>query len=57
MRRRSGQASSDRARGVALGSLGLSPAAAAQSPTIEQIDDGTKVIGLRVERNSIRTFL
>ena len=25
--------------------------------TIEQIDDGTKVIGLRVERNSIRTFL
>jgi hypothetical protein len=25
--------------------------------TIEQIDDGSKVIGLRVERNSIRTFL
>jgi hypothetical protein len=25
--------------------------------TIEQIDGGSKVIGLRVERNSIRTFL
>jgi len=25
--------------------------------TIEQIDNGSKVIGLRVERNSIRTFL
>jgi hypothetical protein len=25
--------------------------------SIEQIDDGTKVIGLRVERESIRTFL
>jgi hypothetical protein len=25
--------------------------------TIEQIDDGSKVIGLRVDRNSIRTFL
>lgn len=25
--------------------------------SIEQIDDGSKVIGLRVERNSIRTFL
>ena len=25
--------------------------------TIEQIDGGTKVIGLRVERNAIRTFL
>jgi hypothetical protein len=25
--------------------------------TIEQIDDGTKVIGLRVERSSIRRFL
>ncbi len=25
--------------------------------SIEQIDDGTRVIGLRVERESIRTFL
>lgn len=25
--------------------------------SIEQIDDGTKVIGLRVDRESIRTFL
>jgi hypothetical protein len=25
--------------------------------SIEQIDDGSKVIGLRVERESIRTFL
>jgi hypothetical protein len=25
--------------------------------SIEQIDDGSKVIGLRVERDSIRTFL
>jgi hypothetical protein len=25
--------------------------------SIEQIDDGAKVIGLRVERESIRTFL
>jgi hypothetical protein len=25
--------------------------------SIEQIDDGAKVIGLRVERDSIRTFL
>lgn len=25
--------------------------------TIEQIDDGSKVIGLRVNRNAIRTFL
>ncbi len=25
--------------------------------TIEQIDGGTKVIGLRIERDSIRTFL
>ena len=25
--------------------------------TIEQIDGGTKVIGLRIERESIRTFL
>jgi hypothetical protein len=25
--------------------------------SIEQIDDGTKVIGLRVDRDSIRTFL
>lgn len=25
--------------------------------SIEQIDDGTKVIGLRIERNAIQTFL
>jgi hypothetical protein len=25
--------------------------------SIEQIDDGSKVIGLRVDRNTIRTFL
>lgn len=25
--------------------------------SIEQIDDGTRVIGLRIERNSIRSFL
>ena len=25
--------------------------------SIEQIDDGTKVIGLRIERDAIRTFL
>ena len=25
--------------------------------TIEQIDGGTRVIGLRIERDSIRTFL
>ena len=25
--------------------------------TIEQIDDGTRVIGLRIERDSIRSFL
>ena len=36
-----------------------SPAAAASCPaeSIEQIDGGSKVIGLRVERESIRTFL
>ena len=34
------------------GAAGLVPA-----ESIEQIDDGTRVIGLRVERDTIRTFL
>ena len=37
----------------------FSPAAGGSCPaeSIEQIDDGSRVIGLRVERDSIRTFL